>query len=766
MALAGEREGALDLLLVDRVAVAGVVLADHREQIAEQLALARGQVTGDRVDGSDRRPSRACPPGARRRRESDPTAPSRVDRGAVGVGRSARQGSALRLCRYFLPLLVGLAIGAIGARPLQCGPLRGYDAQQAGIVRLRPGHDPELAEDPRPPAPPPRGMRPYRAAPTSSARRASSPTAPGPQAAVDLSQRASELPFRVPAELGELGRRRPSRDVHNRRRSRSARPGRDRAPLGGSTRTRCWKPWAAAGAAARVLQSVTTRLRSASAARASSSPPGQRRQTHAGRSAPPIAPRLGQAGSPPGVGGDHHHPLAAREQLGDSRPAGATARVEDPAVRPRRAGSRGHRGNGAIGGIAAELLRVAPPPMIGVTFGAASGRRDRPRLRRAIGGRRHPRSTTRGSTAPFQWLTSSRTAMSWRWSLRRLELAVGAEGDPAGASASRVLSLKRACLPSSPSAARRRRGPRGPAAAPRGCPCRTAPASRAARQRRGRATRRRRTRRSAPARRLPPPARAERAWAAKASRKASSPRRRQLDPGGRLVAAEAAEVLGAGIEAGEQVEARDAAARSLRRPVVVDREHDRRPVVALDQPRGDDPDDARMPPLAGDHDHGRRRAARRAGPRRAASAALPTSRSVSRRSGLARVELGGDRRRPRRVLGQHQLDPGVGAVEAPGGVDPRRQPEGEVALVEPLRLHPRDRHQRPQARAACAPNLRQPAPHQEPVLADQRHQVGDRRQRDEVEVADPARLVAGRSRAPAPRRASRPPPAPQRLSNG
>ena len=99
--LAGERERPLDLLLVDRIAVAGVVLADHREQVAEQLALPLGQVAGDRVDGR-RAPTRR-PPALDA--DADPTRPlqSRVDRGAVGVGFSARQGSALRLCRYFRP---------------------------------------------------------------------------------------------------------------------------------------------------------------------------------------------------------------------------------------------------------------------------------------------------------------------------------------------------------------------------------------------------------------------------------------------------------------------------------------------------------------------------------------------------------------------------------------------------------------------------------------------------------------------------------------
>ena len=122
-----------------------------------------------------------------------------------------------------------------------------------------------------------------------------------------------------------------------------------------------------------------------------------------------------------------------------------------------------------------------------------------------------------------------------------------------------------------------------------------------------------------------------------------------------------------------------------------------RPVVALDQPRGDDPDHAGVPALAGEHQRRAPRAARSGSSRRAASAAASTSRSVARRSRLARLSSLGDLLGPRLVLGQEQLDPGVGAVEPPGGVDPRRQPEGEVALVEPAsaRISP------PPAAPAC-----------------------------------------------------------------
>ena len=55
------------------------------------------------------------------------------------------------------------------------------------------------------------------------------------------------------------------------------------------------------------------------------------------------------------------------------------------------------------------------------------------------------------------------------------------------------------------------------------------------------------------------------------------------------MAAVAIEVLGAGVQRPEQVKAGDAPPRPLA-VVAVERDQDRRPVIALDDPRGDDPD--------------------------------------------------------------------------------------------------------------------------------------------------------------------------------
>ena len=72
--------------------------------------------------------------------------------------------------------------------------------------------------------------------------------------------------------------------------------------------------------------------------------------------------------------------------------------------------------------------------------------------------------------------------------------------------------------------------------------------------------------------------------------------------GGLLVAAEADEEVGAVLEGGEHVEVGDAAARPVG-DVAVDRQHDRRLVIRVDELRRGDADDAAMPALAADDEH-------------------------------------------------------------------------------------------------------------------------------------------------------------------
>ena len=105
-------------------------------------------------------------------------------------------------------------------------------------------------------------------------------------------------------------------------------------------------------------------------------------------------------------------------------------------------------------------------------------------------------------------------------------------------------------------------------------------------------------------------------------------------PGGGAVAAEALEVLGAGFEAGDAGRSRGCCGPSRgRRPSPSSAITIAGPPVALDHARGDDPDDAGVPALPGDH-----QTPAPARPRRAARAARLGRRAEPRaRSPAARV---------------------------------------------------------------------------------------------------------------------------------
>ena len=137
-------------------------------------------------------------------------------------------------------------------------------------------------------------------------------------------------------------------------------------------------------------------------------------------------------------------------------------------------------------------------------------------------------------------------------------------------------------------------------------------------------------------------------------------------------------------QAGEQVEAGNAATRPAATPCLVERDQDHGPRSGA---RPDARRRSRRRRGASPRPRGRAPAPRelRGGQlaQRPLGAVRATSRSTVAALAVGAVELGGDLRRPGGVFGQHQLDARVGAVEPAGGVDPGREPEGEVALVEP-----------------------------------------------------------------------------------
>ena len=207
---------------------------------------------------------------------------------------------------------------------------------------------------------------------------------------------------------------------------------------------------------------------------------------------------------------------------------------------------------------------------------------------------------------------------------------------------------------------------------------------------------------------------------------------RDRQPGGGPVAAVAQQVGACRVQPAEQVERRDRAARAGAL-VAVERDQHGRAVVALGDPRGDDADHAGMPAVG------------REDVRRRLRSAVPRGRDL--RLGLEqdprldvapldvdRVELGRDRAGPLQVRGEQQLEAGIRAVQPPGRVDARREPEPDGAGVHPARVDARDVHQRLEPRLAGRCEHAQPGAHQPAVLADQRDAVGDGGERDQVEV--------------------------------
>ena len=223
-------------------------------------------------------------------------------------------------------------------------------------------------------------------------------------------------------------------------------------------------------------------------------------------------------------------------------------------------------------------------------------------------------------------------------------------------------------------------------------------------------------------------------WATRLSRNASSCSASISRPAAARCPPKRARLLGARAKRAEEVEPGDAAAGALAAPVGVQGDQDRRAQVALGHPRGADADDAWVPALAPQDDRGAGLALRL----ELSEEAVCVGQDLA--LGLApvvvcAVELDCDLARPLGIVAQEKLHCGVRAVEATGSVDPRREAEADVRLVNALGRDVRDLHERAQAEPRRAAHLIEPTAHERAVLAEERHHVGDGGQRDQVEIA-------------------------------
>ncbi len=127
------------------------------------------------------------------------------------------------------------------------------------------------------------------------------------------------------------------------------------------------------------------------------------------------------------------------------------------------------------------------------------------------------------------------------------------------------------------------------------------------------------------------------------------------------------------------------------------------PAVPLDQPAGDNPDDARGPIRAGEDERRRDRAA--TGPRRSCASASCVTRSVRNlRRGVQRFQVRRDDAGGRPVRGRQQLDARARVGQPARRVEPGRQRERDVLLRQVRRVELGGLKERLDARSArvCA----------------------------------------------------------------
>ena len=105
------------------------------------------------------------------------------------------------------------------------------------------------------------------------------------------------------------------------------------------------------------------------------------------------------------------------------------------------------------------------------------------------------------------------------------------------------------------------------------------------------------------------------------------------------------------------------------------------------------------------------------------------------------VELAGERVRAVRVLLEEEPHAAAGVVEPSGRVDPRSEPEPDLTRrdLRPLG-DPGDPLERAQAGATALREHLEPPANEDPVRADERHDVRDRAEGDEIEGVLQVRL--------------------------
>ena len=311
------------------------------------------------------------------------------------------------------------------------------------------------------------------------------------------------------------------------------------------------------------------------------------------------------------------------------------------------------------------------------------------------------RSTRRGSQTPFHSLTSSLNVASTGAPSSTGSAPPRAEGDRARARPARF-DGEAHVLAFAHRRARRAGTPRRPSARRPGCRARTAPgaASSSASSMPSSSPPTTASTRSTGTSPLPR-ARAS-ACCSSAARKRRHALALDLEARGGAVPAVAAAGARRTRSARRAGRSRGCCAPEPRAARPVERDQHDRAVVALGQARGDDPDHARVPALAGEHVGARARPARR-------PALRPRSGSAARPRGARRW-----RGRAPAAICRARSGSSVSSSSRPASARYRRpaalmrgaEREAERALVDAPGVDARDAHQRAQARPAASPPAR------------------------------------------------------------
>ena len=156
-------------------------------------------------------------------------------------------------------------------------------------------------------------------------------------------------------------------------------------------------------------------------------------------------------------------------------------------------------------------------------------------------------------------------------------------------------------------------------------------------------------------------------------------------------------------------------------------------MVPLHEPRRDDADDALVPVLAGEDVRGP--ALHRLWPLldlhdRSSQDPILDGLAIP----IQLLQTVRERARLLAILSQQELEGDTWMAETTGRVDSRRESETDRARVDHRGIDARHAHQRLQPRLLGASECPQPGDCQGAVLANERHHVGDGRDRNEVEV--------------------------------